>query len=170
MFQAVQTCTFRLVKMWMTLKILLGKWYRSLFTQTTHYESKKFRVKADGTRDPETDHASPGWTDEFHPFAIEEVTRYREDGRTDLRIALWHHYAGRVAYHHHELFVNTFPPPWLSIRCDDVDYTSVLAPYVCRNNRITLSFLRTISRVGTWTYLSPTTFEDTEFPSSGITI
>lgn len=162
----VQNLTFKIVKLWMTLLILLRRWYRSLFTHATHYDSVWIHLKEDGTRVPAP---RPGF-DAYHPFAIEEVTRYREDGRTDMRIALWHRDHTRAPYTHPDLFAHNFPPPWLSLRCDDVEYTSVLAPYLCRGNVITLAFLRTISPTGTWTYLSPTTFEDAEFPSGGITI
>jgi hypothetical protein len=63
-------------------------------------------------------------------------------------------------------------PPWFFIGCDNsVDHTIDLEPYVCAGNVIRLELLQHLFPGSKrWIYVHPTTFEETEFPSEGISI
>jgi hypothetical protein len=63
-------------------------------------------------------------------------------------------------------------PPWFFIGCDNsVDHTMDLEPYVCAGNVIRPELLQHLFPGSKrWIYVHPTTFEETEFPSAGISI
>jgi len=63
-------------------------------------------------------------------------------------------------------------PPWFFIGCDNsVDHTMDLEPYVCAGNVIRPELLQHLFPGSKrWIYVHPTTFEETEFPSEGISI
>ena len=63
-------------------------------------------------------------------------------------------------------------PPWFFIGCDNsVDRTMDLEPYVCVGNLIRPELLQHLFPGSKrWIYVHPTTFEETEFPSEGISI
>jgi hypothetical protein len=63
-------------------------------------------------------------------------------------------------------------PPWFFIGCDgNQDKTSEMEPYICRGNKIRPALLRYLFPGSKkWVYIHPTTFEETDFPSRGISI
>lgn len=91
------------------------------------------------------------------------VTRYRPDGRVDIRVPVNNNADNAV------LFENV-PPPWLMIQKNGVDRTEALASYVCKGNHITLDFLRKTFGDGKWAILNSKTFNEEDFPSGGIII
>jgi|LauGreDrversion4_2_1035121.scaffolds.fasta_scaffold784275_2 hypothetical protein len=162
-----ETWVFKALRTFFAFWIVVRKWFRTLLplATTTYYTSEWYMYTPDGNLYV----LEPAYTED-RPIAVEEVTRHRPDGRVDTKHAIWYKDQLRPSYQHADLFAINVPPPWLEVRCDDVDYTEMMSRYICKGNVLTPAFFQCLSATGTWYYMDPKTFEETEIPSTGITI
>ena len=167
----MDTFAFQAVRLWHVCSREVRTFYRSLCgnpSGDTEYESNWFTLSKDG----ESREVPAPFFDSTTPYALQEVTRTRPDGRKDSRFAVLHRDKSRPLYAKADLFTPV-PPPWLMIRQGDEDRTEDLAPYIAKGNLITLAFLQTAFfslNNEPWHYVDPKTFEERQFPSSGILI
>jgi len=100
-------------------------------------------------------------------------TVQRTDTNGNVRKKIGVHYAGQDhIYYPHDAMFQPCRPPWFFIGCDSVeDKTADMEPYVCVGNVIRSELLQCLfPRSNRWVYIHPTTFEETVFPSKGISI
>ena len=163
---------FQAVRLWHVVCRSVRTFYRSVCNQNqpleTEYSGNWFMLSKTGHF-----HEVPTpCFDANHSFAVNEITRTRPDGRTDSRFAILHRDKSRVPYEPADLFT-AVPPPWLMIREGEEDRTEDLAPYIAKGNLVTLGFLQAYwfsEQPKEWVYVDPKTFEERQFPSSGILI
>lgn len=108
-------------------------------------------------------------TSDIPSLIMYKVVRTRDNGDTDLKYKLeWHDELPNTTTHA-QLFEHVMPP-WLLICNNGDDLTEQLHPYIAKGNKIHINFLNWKFGKGKWTILDTKTFEEVNFPSSGITI
>lgn len=103
---------------------------------------------------------------------LRKVNASSDDSRDVLtKIQVFYDNIEPVAAPNERLFASC-RPPWFFIGCDgDQDRTAEMEPYICRGNEIKMALLRQLFPGSKkWVYIHPTTFEETNFPSKGISI
>ena len=104
------------------------------------------------------------------PMTFRKVVALNDrDIRTKIRV--YYDDTDVINTSNEELF-ESCRPPWFFIGCDgDQDRTAEMEPYICRGNEIKPALLRHLFPGSKkWVYIHPTTFEETDFPSKGISI
>lgn len=105
----------------------------------------------------------------FPTITIYKVIRRRKNGDVDEKYKLDWTCDEPNQTPSEELFRHVMPP-WLMITRDDTDYTEQLHPYIAKGNMIRIYFLNKRFGEGKWKIVDPKTFEEVDFPSSGIII
>ena len=164
---SIDSFLFRIVRfmhyLWISTRKMLRQICRT--PSETYYETRWFMYNDDRSM---LHVDKPVFSDQAK-IAIERVVRFKPDGRSDERHAIWYRDKSRQQYEYSDLF-QPCSPPWFLISADDTDVTSIYAPYVCPGNFISLEFLNTSLEAKKWIIMDTKTFEDSEFPSEGIII
>ena len=96
------------------------------------------------------------------------------DTNGDVREKIGIHYVGydQHVYYPLEAMFKPCRPPWFFIGCNGAeDKTTDMEPYICMGNVIRNELLQHLfPRSKRWVYIHPVTFEETVFPSKGISI
>ncbi len=109
------------------------------------------------------------YDDKLPTVTIIKVIRTRENGNTDFKYTLDWRFDESNTPSAEEVFHHVMPP-WLMISKDGEDFTEQLHPYIAKGNIIKIHFLNQRFGAGKWTILDTKTFEEVDFPSSGIII
>lgn len=102
-------------------------------------------------------------------LTLTKVIHTRENGDSDFKYMLDWVSDDQKFTPPDELFHHVMPP-WLLITKNDEDFTEALHPYIAKGNIVNLHFLNKRFGEGAWKIVNPKTFEEEDFPSSGITI
>lgn len=144
----IQNCTFR------TIRLFIWLWMKTKQHCNCFRPQKGYIVVTEVPDDA--------------PLVIQKVIRRRETGQIDEKYHIkWNNQENNVTFE--ELFQHVMPP-WLMITKDGEDYTEKLHSYIAKGNEIRPHFLNWRFGHGNWKILDTKTFEEINFPSTGIII